>query len=106
MKKITIPIDSNYKYLQFWNGIFNMTPKELDILNLFLKCADNYKDLCTLENKKCVALALGFKDKNTLNNYIKKLKDKNFFILKNNCYTLNKFLNPKNGDVQISISWR
>ncbi len=106
MKQITIPINSNYKYLQFWNGIFNMTPKELDILNLFLECADDYKDLCTLDNKKCVATGLGFKDKNTLNNYIKKLKDKNVLIFKNGSYTLNKFLNPKNGNIQISLSWR
>ena len=106
MKKITIPIASNYNYIQFWNGIFNMTPKELDILILFLDCADDYSDMCSLDNKKCVALALGFKDKNTLNNYIKKLKDKKVLILKRNCYTLNKLLNPTNGDVQISISWR
>ena len=106
MKKITIPINSNYKYLQFWNGIFNMTPKELNILSLFLECANDYEDLCNLDNKKCVALALGFRDKNTLNNYIKKLKDKNVFIVKKNCYTLNKFLNPNNGNVQVSISWR
>lgn len=83
-----------------------MTPKEMNILNLFLECANDYNNLCTLDNKKCVAKALGFKDKNTLNNYIKKLKDKNVFIIKRNCYTLNKFLNPKNGNVQISISWR
>jgi len=83
-----------------------MTPKEMNILNLFLECASDYNNLCTLDNKKCVAKALGFKDKNTLNNYIKKLKDKNVFIIKRNCYTLNKFLNPKNGNVQISISWR
>tara|TARA_R110000737_G_scaffold228585_2_gene242546 strand:- start:263 stop:514 length:252 start_codon:yes stop_codon:yes gene_type:complete len=83
-----------------------MTPKELEILVLFLDCAEDYNNLCSLENKTCVALALGFRDKNTLNNYIKKLKDKNVFIFKKNCYTLNKILNPNNGDVQISISWR
>jgi len=83
-----------------------MTPKELNILVLFLSCAEDYNNLCTLDNKKCVAKALGFKDKNTLNNYIKKLKEKNVFTVKAGIYTLNKLLNPKNGDVQISISWR
>lgn len=106
MKKITIPITSNYNYIQFWNGIFNLTPKELDILVLFLDCAEDYNNLCTLDNKKCVAEALGFKDKNTLNNYIKKLKEKNVFIAKKGVYILNKLLNPNNGDVQVSISWR
>ena len=83
-----------------------MTPKELDILVLFLDCAEDYNNLCTLDNKKCVAKALGFKDKNTLNNYIKKLKEKNVFIAKKGVYILNKLLNPNNGDVQVSISWR
>jgi len=83
-----------------------MTPKELDILVLFLDCAEDYNNLCTLDNKKCVAEALGFKDKNTLNNYIKKLKEKNVFIAKKGVYILNKLLNPNNGDVQVSISWR
>ena len=106
MKKIAIPIDSTYKYLQFWNGIFNMTPKEINILSLFLKCAQDYENICTLDNKKCVAKELGLKDRNTLNNYIKKLKDKNVFIFKRNAYSLNKILNPNNGNVQISISWR
>ena len=104
MKKITIPVDSNYKYVQFWNGIFNMTPKELDILILFLECAKDYEDMCNIGNKQCVAKAIGFKDKNTLNNYVKKLKDKNVFIVKRNSYTLNKLLNPKNGSIQISLS--
>tara|TARA_R110000851_G_scaffold59689_2_gene138086 strand:- start:94 stop:345 length:252 start_codon:yes stop_codon:yes gene_type:complete len=82
-----------------------MTPKELEILVLFLDCADDYSNLCALETKKQVAIALGIKDKNTLNNYIKKLKDKRVFILKKNCYTLNKILNPNNGNVQVSLSW-
>jgi hypothetical protein len=106
MKKIAIPIDSIYKYFQFWNGVFKLTTKELEILHAFVECSNNLKNLCTLDDKKCVATALNIKDKNTLNNYIKKLKDKNAIVKVNNSYTLNKFLNPKNGDVQISISWR
>ena len=106
MKKIAIPIDSIYKYFQFWNGIFKLTAKELEVLHAFVECSNNLKNLCTLDDKKCVANALNIKDKNTLNNYIKKLKDKNAIVKVNNSYTLNKFLNPKNGDVQISISWR
>lgn len=83
-----------------------MTPKELDILVLFLECADDYSNLCTLENKKCVADRLKLKDKNTLNNYIKKLKDKRVFGITKNCYTLNELLDPKNGNIQISLSRR
>lgn len=106
MKKIQIPINSNYKYAQFWNGIFNMTPKELNVLVAFLECSTDYDNFCTLKDKKEVAKKLGIKDKNTLNNYIKKLKDKNVLKYKGGSYSLNKLLNPLNGDLQISISWK
>ena len=73
-EEIAIPIDSVYKYFQFWNGIFKLTAKELEVLHAFVECSNNLKNLCTLDDKKCVATALNIKDKNTLNNYIKKLK--------------------------------
>tara|TARA_R110002096_G_scaffold8080_1_gene34242 strand:+ start:643 stop:963 length:321 start_codon:yes stop_codon:yes gene_type:complete len=104
MKKITIAIASNYSQAQFWNGMFNMTAKELEILVLFLECADDYSNLCTLENKKLIAEKLKLKDKNTLNNYIKKLKDKRVFSVVKNCYVLHDLLNPSNGNIQISLS--
>ena len=31
-RKITVSIDSTYKYVQLWNGIFNLTNKELTML--------------------------------------------------------------------------
>ena len=33
IKKISVNIDTTYKYLQIWNGIFDMTNKELEILS-------------------------------------------------------------------------
>ena len=47
---------------------------------------------------------MGIKDYNTLNNYVKKFKDKGAIILSNNTYKLNPFLNPDTDSVEITIS--
>ena len=40
---------------------------------------------------------MGIKDHNTLNNYIKRLKDKKAIELKDSIYTLNKLLKSNDG---------
>ena len=35
-RKIVVNIDSTYKYVQLWNGIFNLTEKGLQILSAFI----------------------------------------------------------------------
>ena len=47
---------------------------------------------------------VGIKDYNTLNNYIKKLKDKGALIISNSIYKLNTFLNPDTDSVEIIIN--
>tara|TARA_R100001443_G_scaffold47218_1_gene59889 strand:- start:6918 stop:7250 length:333 start_codon:yes stop_codon:yes gene_type:complete len=104
-KKITVNIDTTYKYLQIWNGIFNLTNKELQILAAFIDVQDSKKDinLCSINNKKNVAGMIGITDYNTLNNYIKRFKDKGAMIKKDNVYTLNPFLNPNTDKVEVTI---
>tara|TARA_R100001244_G_C5129268_1_gene125403 strand:+ start:12 stop:353 length:342 start_codon:yes stop_codon:yes gene_type:complete len=104
-KKITIKIDSTIKYLRLWNGIFNLTNKEIQILGNFIdvntiRGGDN---ICSVTNKKDVAVLVGLEDHNTLNNYIKKFKDKGAMIKKENTYTLNPFLDPTVDNVEVSI---
>ena len=43
-KKITVNINSTYKYLQLWNGIFKLTEKELTILSAFIDVNLTTKD--------------------------------------------------------------
>lgn len=104
-KKITVNIDSTYKYLQLWNGIFNLTNKELSILAQFIDVQIDTKDknLCSISNKKTVAANIGIKDPNTLNNYIKKYKDKKAITLKGRAYRLNPMLHPSIDVVEIAI---
>ena len=105
-RKITVNIDTTYKYVQLWNGIFNLTNKELTILSAFIDVNNitNEVNICSVKNKKEVAKMVGIKDYNTLNNYIKKFKDKGTLLLTNNYYKLNPFLNPDTDLVEITIN--
>ena len=105
-RKITVNIDTTYKYIQLWNGIFNLTDKELIILSSFIDININTKDtnMCSVINKKSVAETLLIKDYNTLNNYIKKFKDKGAMLLKQGVYRLNPFLDPDTEVVEITIT--
>jgi|TARA_R110000787_G_scaffold259575_1_gene364885 hypothetical protein len=105
-KKITVSIDSTYKYLQIWNGIFNLTNKELQILSTFIDVQTIKSDanLCSVKNKKEVAMIVGIDDHNTLNNYIKRFKDKGAMLKKENAYKLNPFLNPNTDKVEVTIN--
>ncbi len=105
-RKITVNIDSTYKYLQIWNGIFNLTNKELSILAQFIDVQSVKQDinLCSVAVKKDVARLIGIKDPNTLNNYIKKYKDKGATIKERGLYKLNPMLDPKTELVEITIT--
>ena len=72
MKTLKIQVDTTLKYLQVFNGILELTDKELLVLSKFIDLSDTV-NLCSTENKKVVADSLGIKDYNTLNNYVKKL---------------------------------
>ena len=105
-RKITVNIDTTYKYVQLWNGIFNLTNKELQILSTFID-VQNITDevnLCSVKNKREVARMVGIKDPNTLNNYIKKLKDKGALIFNKGSYSVNKLLNPNVKHIEIIIN--
>ena len=104
-RKITVKTGSSLKYLQLWNGIFNLTDKEIEILAAFID-VQNITDevnLCSVKNKREVARIVGIKDYNTLNNYIKRFKDKGAILKKNGHYTLNPFLNPSTDSVEVTI---
>ena len=104
-KQITVKIDTSLKYLQLWNGIFNLTEKELQILGAFIdvQSITNELNLCSVKNKREVARIVGIKDYNTLNNYIKRFKDKKVITKDNNNYILNAFLNPDTTSVTVNI---
>ena len=106
-QRIKIPVDSIFKYLSVWNGIFKLTPMELKVLTAFIMTNDLLGDdnLCCYKNKKAAALSLGIIDPNTLNNYVKKLKDKGAIMYNDKKYELNRLLNTNNTSIEIAIEW-
>ena len=94
-KKITVNINSTYKFLQVWNGIFNLTNKELEILSAFIDT-----NAITGDENLC---SVSIKDHNTLNNYIKKFKDKGVFIKEGNNYTTNSLLDTDTNIIEIEF---
>jgi predicted transcriptional regulator len=94
MKTLKIRVDSTLKYLQIFNGILELTEKELLVLSKFIDLSDTV-NLCSPENKKTVAKSLGIKDYNTLNNYVKKLKDKGAIKKTKDGYALSHILVPQ-----------
>lgn len=104
MKKITIKADTTLKYLQIWNGIFNLTTMELEVLAFFIDMAKEVNDICNVSVKKSAATLLKIDDYRTLNNYVKRLKDKGAIRLDKKKYKLNSILNPKTTEVQVFIT--
>ena len=105
-RKITVNINTTYKYVQLWNGIFDLTNKELSILSSFIDVNNITEEvnICSVKNKKQVANMVGIKDYNTLNNYIKRFKDKGAMLKNMNTYKLNPFLNPDTESVEVTIN--
>ena len=108
-KRITVKIDTTYKYIRLWNGLFNLTKKELEILAAFVdanrESEEKIKNACNVEIKKVVASKLGIEDYNTLNNYVKRFKKKGVIIKRGKYYSLNKLLDPETSSVEILIQY-
>ena len=101
---ITLKINNNYKYLQFWNSVFNLTTKELQVLSTFMDI-NTTVNLCSHDNKITVAKKLKIDDPNKLNNYVKRFKDKGAIKLtKNSNYVLHKLL-KRQRSLSVKVVW-
>ena len=103
MKPIKIKVQTTFKYLSFFNGLFKLTENELKVLAALI---DNNQDsnLCSPTNKKKIAEILEIKDHNTLNNYVKRLKDKKAIRKTKDGYELSPSLSPTNTNIQITYN--
>ena len=99
-RRVNIKTDTTQKFLQIFNGILELTDTELKVLAEFIDSSETV-NLCSPANKKKVSEVLGIKDHNTLNNYVKRLKDKGAIVQTKNGYELAAIL--KKEAVQINI---
>lgn len=90
-RRINIKADTTYKYLQVFNGILELTQREMLVLSKFIDFSES-DNICSQDTKKKVADDMGIKDPNTLNNYVKRLKDKGAITKNKNGYIVSKLL--------------
>ena len=90
-RKIQIKPENTLQYLQVFNGILELTDKELLVLSKFIDLSDT-TNICSADSKKKVAAAIGIEDPNTLNNYVKRLKDKGAITKNKNGYIASKLI--------------
>jgi len=102
MRKFNITVDSTKKFIQVFNGIFNMTSMEMSVLAALVDHGETV-NLCSSENKKKISKILDIKDYNTLNNYVKRLKDKKAIVKSKDGYVLFPGLKKENCQIIITI---
>ena len=100
LRRVNIKTDTTQKFLQIFNGILELTDTELKVLAEFIDSSETV-NLCSPANKKKVSETLGIKDHNTLNNYVKRLKDKGAIVQTKNGYEVATIL--KREPVEIHI---
>ena len=101
-RKIKIQPQTTYQFIQVFNGILELTDKEMTVLSNFIDLSTTV-NLCSQENKKAVAEKMGIADPNTLNIYVKRLKDKGAITKGKNGYKISKIL-ERNKTVVIEIT--
>lgn len=97
-----------FEYLKIiGSGLFELTDSERRCLAQFMELKYDFNEThpFTHENKKKVAKALNYTTLNTVNVYIKKLKDKNVILQTDSGYDFNPNLKPFRG-IDITLDWQ
>ena len=104
--RVSTSIGSIKDYFLLFNWKFKLTDMELSILSEFANLATDDDDLFSVENKKLVATYFNKKNPNSLNNYIKKFKEKEAVIYNNKSktYRLHPLLLHISTDILIRLN--
>lgn len=99
-KVYTVPAKTPYQYIQLFNGLFELTEREMEILSKFIAAQlslDKKKvaiNPFVTEIKKRIAEELEMSNFSHLNVYIKRLKDKKAISKVPGGYSINPMLLP------------
>lgn len=112
VKNYSVKIADTRDYIEFYNGIFKLSPTEINILaefvNLYLSLKSSSLNInpFSTDMKKKVAEKLGRDDFNTLNNYIRSLKKKGAIYPTTDGYGIHSMLVPMNEEgVKFKLDW-
>jgi uncharacterized protein YifE (UPF0438 family) len=106
-REIKVKLHTTEHFVKLFNGFFDMTPKEVEVISRFL---DQYSNLegtgispFSNESKKIVATKIGMQDYTHLNLYLKRLVDKKAIKKVGNEYKINPLLLPLKDESKIII---
>jgi len=107
-RELNIKINTTEQFVKLFNGFFDMTHKEIEIISRFIEQYQLLKDTginaFSTESKKKVAKALDMDDYNHLNIYLKKLADKKAIKRMDSGYRINPILMPLEKDDKFIIT--
>jgi len=113
VKSYSVKIADTRDYIEFYNGLFKLSPTEMDILaefvNIYLSLKSSSLNInpFSTDMKKKVSDRLGRDDFNTLNNYIKSLRKKGAIYPTTDGYGIHSMLVPMNEEaVSFKIKWK
>ena len=98
--RIKIPVSNSFQYLKVWGGLFELTISERQMLAVILDTENAF----STEGRKVLREKMSFTSPNTVNVYIKNLKDKKAVLAKNGGYIVNPVLNPTDS-LTIDFIW-
>lgn len=97
--KIKVPVKSTFQAIKLWNGIYDLTEKEITILAVLIDTSTD--QFCSKKHREDVALATGSKQ-GIISTYIKRLKDKHAITHKDGVYEYSKLFKELDS-VEVSI---
>lgn len=106
-REITVKLHNMEHFVRLFNGFFDMTKKEIEVLSRFIEQYVELKDSginpFSTESKKIVAKKIQLDDFNQLNLYLKRLVDKKALKKVNDTYRINPLLMPLEPNSKIII---
>jgi len=97
--KLKIPIADTFQSIKLWNGIYNLTDKEISILAKLIDT--EHKEFCSKDHRVKTAEVAGI-TLGVISTYIKRLKDKKAVVIKDNVYEYSKLFKELD-NVEISL---
>jgi len=97
--RIKVPVKSTFQAIKLWNGIYDLTDKEITILAILIDT--DYTEFCNKKHRENVALATGSKH-GIISTYIKRLKDKHAITHKEGVYEYSKLFKELDS-VEVSL---
>ena len=97
--KLKVPIANTFQSIKLWNGIYNLTDKEISILAKLIDT--EHKEFCSKDHRVKTAEVAGI-TLGVISTYIKRLKDKKAVVIKDDVYEYSKLFKELD-NVEISL---